>query len=77
MKYETLVMMHKYEYQWWHIGGWGFEAKKEYTVFDFLWFLPATVLTLIGMRIERLWNRRKKWVLASNVPKETRTEEKQ
>lgn len=73
MKYEKIVKMHKIDYLFWeNIGSFGnsavndFTPKKEYTIFDLLSYVPAVTIHYVFKAIWRIWNHRKKWVIAKD-----------
>jgi hypothetical protein len=82
MKYETLSKMQEYYYQntWWVYSDSQYSTQKEeYTLGDFLRFLPLYIfgnsLELLGKSIEYLWNHRKIWVIAKASNHKQETEE--
>jgi len=73
MKYETLVEMHRRAYLWDNWFSYDFEPKPEYTIFDFLRYLPVTLIYYMEMKIEKIWHKRKKWVIAKKPTVESIT----
>jgi hypothetical protein len=75
MKYEKLVEMSKASHIYWN-GSlyWGYwEQKEEYTIFDYLSYQPAIIGIKFFHALDWLWQHRKRWIIATNKPKEMKT----